>query len=297
MAAIPAGAWPPPTRWRRSQTRPERPSLDLLATLGRGDGFTRVLERAGVAGAEAAQVAGMVSEIVPIGEIAPGTTMDVTLGRRANRNVARPARRLSFRARFDLKLSLKRVDGKLTLARIPISVDNTPLRIQGESDPAFTARPVPRALLPSRSRHSSVPLQARSMSEASAPTTASISSSSIAAPRPARRNGQLLYAGLDRSSGKDLQLMQWEQGGKTQWFEASGVGKASGMLQRPVPGWSRRISVSGATRSSATIACTRAWISAQATARRSLQRPKAAFRQRAGPADMESRCVSTTRAA
>ena len=32
--------------------------------------------------------------------------------------------------------------------------------------------------------------------------------------------GQLLYAGLDRSRGKDLQLMQWDQGGRSQWFEA-----------------------------------------------------------------------------
>ena len=30
--------------------------------------------------------------------------------------------------------------------------------------------------------------------------------------------------------------MPWEQDGRTQWFEASGVGKQSGMLQRPVPG-------------------------------------------------------------
>jgi murein DD-endopeptidase MepM/ murein hydrolase activator NlpD len=48
--------------------------------------------------------------------------------------------------------------------------------------------------------------------------------------------GKLLFAGLDRSVSKDLQLMQWNQGGRPHWFEASGVGKASGMLQRPVPG-------------------------------------------------------------
>jgi murein DD-endopeptidase MepM/ murein hydrolase activator NlpD len=30
--------------------------------------------------------------------------------------------------------------------------------------------------------------------------------------------------------------MQWEQDGKPQWFEASGVGKSRGLLQRPVPG-------------------------------------------------------------
>jgi murein DD-endopeptidase MepM/ murein hydrolase activator NlpD len=30
--------------------------------------------------------------------------------------------------------------------------------------------------------------------------------------------------------------MPWQQDGRTQWFEASGVGKARGVLQRPVPG-------------------------------------------------------------
>jgi murein DD-endopeptidase MepM/ murein hydrolase activator NlpD len=48
--------------------------------------------------------------------------------------------------------------------------------------------------------------------------------------------GQLLYAGLDRAGGKDINMLQWTQGGRTEWFEASGVGKQSGILQRPVPG-------------------------------------------------------------
>jgi murein DD-endopeptidase MepM/ murein hydrolase activator NlpD len=30
--------------------------------------------------------------------------------------------------------------------------------------------------------------------------------------------------------------MQWEEDGRTEWYEASGVGRESGMLQRPVPG-------------------------------------------------------------
>ena len=48
--------------------------------------------------------------------------------------------------------------------------------------------------------------------------------------------GQLLYAGLDRAGGRALQLMQWTSDGRTQWFEASGVGRQSGGMQRPVPG-------------------------------------------------------------
>jgi murein DD-endopeptidase MepM/ murein hydrolase activator NlpD len=48
--------------------------------------------------------------------------------------------------------------------------------------------------------------------------------------------GDLLYAGLNRASGRDLQLMQWDSDGRSQWFEASGVGRQSGGMTRPVPG-------------------------------------------------------------
>src|ERR1044072_6444033 len=110
---------------------PERPIIDLRATLGRGDGFASVLERAGVAATEDARIAPMIGDIVPTREIRPGTVMALTLGRRPNRTVARPLDKLTFRARFDLRVELARVAGALTLTRIPIAVDETPLRIQG----------------------------------------------------------------------------------------------------------------------------------------------------------------------
>ena len=216
---------------------PERPSIELLATLGRGDGFERVLERAGVAEAEAAQVASMVGEIVPLGEIKPGTTMDMQLGRRATRNVPRPLDALSFRARFDLKLSLKRVDGKLTLARLPIYVDETPLRIQGRVGSSLY-RSARAAGAPAKV------VEAYIRAVASQVNIGSVGANDrfdiILEHRRAETGeteaGQLLYAGLDRADGKPLRLMQWEQGGKRQWFEAAGVGRTSGTLQRPVPG-------------------------------------------------------------
>lgn len=216
---------------------PERPSIDLLATLGRGDGFARVLERAGVASSEAAQVSGMVEKIVPVAGIAPGTTMDVTLGRRANRNVARPLDALSFRARFDLKLSFKRIDGKLTLARLPVAVDNTPLRIQGRVGSSLY-RAARAAGAPAKAVEAFIRAVAGQINigSLSADDRFDIILEHRRAETGETEAGQLLYAGLDRSGGKGLQLMQWEQGGKLQWFEASGVGKASGMLQRPVPG-------------------------------------------------------------
>ena len=35
------------------------------------------------------------------------------------------------------------------------------------------------------------------------------------------RDGELLYAGLDRASGSDLQLVHWSEGGRGQWIDAA----------------------------------------------------------------------------
>jgi hypothetical protein len=51
---------------------PDRPSVELTAMMGFGDSFTRVLERAGVASVEAAQVAAMVAGVSDPNAIKPG---------------------------------------------------------------------------------------------------------------------------------------------------------------------------------------------------------------------------------
>ena len=48
--------------------------------------------------------------------------------------------------------------------------------------------------------------------------------------------GDLLYAGLDRAQGKDIDMLKWTTGGRTEWFEASGVGERRGVLSAPVNG-------------------------------------------------------------
>jgi murein DD-endopeptidase MepM/ murein hydrolase activator NlpD len=216
---------------------PERPSIDLVATLGQGDGFARALERSGVAEAEAEAVAKLVAAAVPLDQIKPGTAMDLTLGRRASRAVARPLESLAFRARFDLKLSLTRAGNGFALTRTPIAIDSTPLRIRGAvGDSLYRA-----------ARAAGAPAKAVEAFIRAIATQTEISALSSGdrfdiilehrrAATGETQTGQLLYAGLDRASGKDLQLMQWEQGGRTQWFEAAGVGRQTGVLQRPVPG-------------------------------------------------------------
>jgi murein DD-endopeptidase MepM/ murein hydrolase activator NlpD len=217
---------------------PERPIVDLRATLGRGDDFASVLERAGVAAAEAAQAASLIANVVPVADIRPGTLVDMILGRRPNHMVARPLDKLAFRARFDLRVELERIGGALTLRQIPISVDETPLRIQGLVGESLyrsaRAAGVPSAAVEAYLRALNTQLN----------IPAGISSSDrfdiIVSHRRAAtgetETGELLYAGLTRANGHSIQLMQWESEGRRQWFEASGVGRQTGGMTRPVPG-------------------------------------------------------------
>ena len=216
---------------------PERPSVDLLATIGQGDSFARVLERAGVAGAEAAKIEALVAEAINPADLKPGTVMDVTLGRRPNRNVARPLDALSFRASLGLRVEIRRAGGALVMNRLPIAVDETPLRIQGRVGTSLY-RSARAAGVPARAVANYIKAIAAQIDIAnlSADDRFDIIVEHRRAATGESESGALLYAGLERSGGKDLQLMPWEQGGRVQWFEASGVGKATGMLQRPVPG-------------------------------------------------------------
>ncbi|HYW14594.1 MAG TPA: peptidoglycan DD-metalloendopeptidase family protein [Allosphingosinicella sp.] len=217
--------------------RPERPTVEMVATLGEGDGFVRALERAGVAPREADEVAKLVAAAVPLDQIKSGTTMNIVLGKRADRTVARPLTALSLRARFDLKLSLKRAGKKLALVRTPISVDGTPLRIQGYVGSSLY-RSARAAGAPAKAVEAYIRAVASqtSISGLTPDDRFDIILEHRRAATGESETGRLLYAGLDRGSGKDLKLMQWEQGGRSEWYEASGVGRESGMLQRPVPG-------------------------------------------------------------
>src|SRR3546814_12325969 len=44
----------------------------------------------------------------------------------------RPDEALAMRARFDLRIEMELVSGRLVMRRIPIAVDDTPLRIRGK---------------------------------------------------------------------------------------------------------------------------------------------------------------------
>jgi len=215
---------------------PERPMLELTAAIGEGDSFARVLERAGVADAEAEQVADMIASATPLDDIAAGTRLDIRLGRRANKHIARPLDALALRARFDLRLELKRVGGVLQLTRVPIRVDYTPLRVTGEvGDSLYRAARAAGA--PARAVETYLRAIGSKMSVGAIGSDAHFDL--IVEQRRAEtgevETGKLLYAGLTQGRRK-LQMLEWTADGRTEWFDAAGVGEKRAGLTRPVTG-------------------------------------------------------------
>ena len=215
---------------------PERPTLELSASIGQGDGLAHALERAGVGAAEAARVASMTSDVVDVSDIAPGTALSIILGRRANKNMARPLDALSFRARFDMRVSFARVGGALTMQRQPIAVDSTPLRVLGQvgggifmaatagGAPASIAQQYIRAIAPKVSIDNLDPDARFDMIvERERAATGEV------------RFGKLLYVGLEQGA-RASRMIEWTIGGRTEWYDVSGVGQMRPGMTMPVSG-------------------------------------------------------------
>ncbi|MFN6935806.1 MAG: peptidoglycan DD-metalloendopeptidase family protein [Tsuneonella sp.] len=221
----------------RLQSAPERPSLQVTATLANGDSFTRMLQRAGIGGADLARASGLVAQVMPLDEIAPGTQIDITLGRRPEPGAARPLDALAFRARFDLALAIERGEGgNLALERRAIRVDNTPLRIRGVAGNSLY-----RSMRAAGAPASAVQQYLKALGEqvdldtGVRPTdTFDMILSYKRAATGERQAGQLLYAGIDRGGKPATQLMRWGSDGR--FYEASGVGEQRSGLLAPVPG-------------------------------------------------------------
>ncbi|HVF93800.1 MAG TPA: peptidoglycan DD-metalloendopeptidase family protein [Sphingomonas sp.] len=220
---------------------PERPVIELSATLGEGDGLDRVLERAGVGRKDAAAAAALVSQAVALDAIAPGTRIALTLGRRPARTVARPLEKLALRARFDLAVSLDRAGSALAMTRQPIAIDATPLRIQGLVGSSLY-RSARAAGAPAKIVEAYIKAIATRVSIGRDVTAADSFDLIVQQERAATgevRLGNLMFAGIDQGRRK-VQLMRW--GGKNgsddggSWFDANGQTERRGTMGTPVAG-------------------------------------------------------------
>ncbi|HTM95281.1 MAG TPA: peptidoglycan DD-metalloendopeptidase family protein [Croceibacterium sp.] len=213
---------------------PERPRIEMVATLAQGDSFGRMLERAGVGNAEASRVVDLISNAMPLGDIAAGTKVDIVLGRRTSPSTPRPIESLSFRARFDLDLALERRGGALALDPRPIKVDSTPLRITGRVGDSLyrsarAAGAPPKAVQQYlRTLGQYVDLD----SALGANDQFDLVVQYKRAETGESEVGDLLYAGVTRGGKPRTQLMKWGKDGR--FYEASGVGEQRSGLVAPV---------------------------------------------------------------
>ncbi len=228
------------------ENAPERPRIELIATLAAGDSFASMLRRAGVSATDIGRVSALIGGAMPLSEIEPGTKIDIVLGRRAEAGAPRPLDALKFRARFDLELEIGRQyvptetealqGGELSLARNVIRVDDTPLRVRGKVGSSMyrsmRAAGVPASAVQDYLR--ALDDQIDMDREVRATDDFDIIIAYRRAATGERQAGQLLYAGIERAGEAKTQLMRW--GSEGRFFEASGVGEQRRGLVAPVPG-------------------------------------------------------------
>ena len=215
---------------------PERTNVQLTATLAQGDSFARMLMRAGVGDEEAGVVTQLVAQALPVGQIAPGTQVDLRLGAPLAAGGARPLEHLAFRARFDLDLTISRVDGQLHITQQPIAVDNTPLRIRGVvGSSLYRSARAAGAPIEAIQQYLQTLDQHLSLDTAIEPgDTFDIIVSCRRSANGEVQVGELLFAGLEHEGKAKAQLLRW--GGEGLFFEASGMGAQRTGLIMPVYG-------------------------------------------------------------
>ena len=215
---------------------PERPQIELRAQIGGSDSLSRALARAGVSSSDTATVTSLMAGDIGAG-LKPGTPLDIVLGRRASQDVPRPLDKLAFRARLDLGIEVARVGGVLQVQRTAIHVDETPLRIQGVVGESLY-RSARAAGAPPKAIQSFLRVVAQQvdLGSISAGDRYDIVTEYRRADTGDVEVGDLLFAGLHRASGRGIDMLKWTQDGRTQWFEASGVGQRRGVLSAPVAG-------------------------------------------------------------
>ncbi len=215
---------------------PERTNQQLTATLAQGDSFARMLMRAGVSDTDAGTATELVAGILPVGTIPAGTQVDMRLGAQPAPGMARPLEHLAFRARFDLDLTMTRIDGRLSVTQQPIAVDNTPLRIRGVvGGSLYRSARAAGAPIEAIQQYLQALDQHLSLDTAIEPgDTFDIIVSHRRSSSGEVQVGDLLFAGLEHDGKSKAQLLRWGKEGI--FFEASGMGAQRTGLIMPVYG-------------------------------------------------------------
>ncbi|MFQ3665611.1 MAG: peptidoglycan DD-metalloendopeptidase family protein [Sphingomonadaceae bacterium] len=214
---------------------PERPRIELAARIGANGSLEAALRRAGVGREDLQAILALASEAGAPRSLKPGTELALVLGRRETRSVPRPVESLEFRAAFELRLAFHRGAEGLEVTRIPIRIDDTPLRITGEVGrslhASLRASGLPGNVISDYLR------QLGHVVDIQRGVRGRDRFDLIVAHRRAetgeREWGQLLYAGLV-DGRRSVALMRW--GPRGDFYRDNGESARRGLIRTPVEG-------------------------------------------------------------
>ncbi|MBA3667578.1 MAG: M23 family metallopeptidase [Sphingomonas sp.] len=213
---------------------PDRPTIELFARMGAGDGIAQLLVRSGVSYAEAGQAARLIQSAAPSG-IAPGTSVSIRLGRRSPGGV-RPVERIALRAGLDINIAVTGGAGGLSVSTSRIAIDTSPLRVRGRvGDGLYWAlrasgvsAPTAGDYLRALNAHIDVGGQI------GPDDRFDLIIANRRAATGESEEGPLLYAAIERAGASDVKLMKWTIGGRTDWVDAEGAGRQVSTMAWPV---------------------------------------------------------------
>lgn len=226
---------PPTALVQRLAETPERPRVELSSKIGSG-GLEGALRRAGVGREDLNAISALLRGISSLSGGKPGTELDLVLGRRESKAVARPLEFLSYRASFENKVEVRRgADGALAVKNIPIRIDNTPLRVTGDVgaslQKAARAAGLPAHIVSEYMRQLAYAVDIQR--DVGKRDKFEIIVAHRRAETGETEMGQLLYAGL-MNGRSNVSLMRWGKSGEFFWQTGEGVRK--GLMRTPVQG-------------------------------------------------------------
>jgi murein DD-endopeptidase MepM/ murein hydrolase activator NlpD len=201
---------------------PDRPTVELAMIYGAGDSMRALLARAGATYADAGNASAMIAAAAP--PIAPGTPVAVVLGRKNGAH--RPVERIALRAGLGMNLEVVRSDtAELQLIKHPIPVDTRPLRVRGRAGDGLYWSLRAAGVSPQSAAEylHALATEIDVGSEIGADDRFDLVIASRRAATGERQTGPLLYAGIDRTGARDLQLVKWS----ATWIDAANIGQPS----------------------------------------------------------------------
>ena len=218
---------------------PERPRIETTAHLNGSDSLEAALRRAGVGRDDASEAAKLIGGSADLKKLKAGTAVDLVLGRRETRTVPRPLDSLGLRAALDMRVEVARADdGELTLKRVPIAVDDTPLRISGTVGGSF-ADSAGAAGVPERVVDDAVKTLGYAVDfqrQVGRRDQYDIVVEHRRAEDGMTETGGLLYTALTPAKGSRIDMLRWDYGGQSQFFRGTGESARKGLMRTPVNG-------------------------------------------------------------